>query len=258
MSSCDHAKLSAFPGTAVVCVIAWAWKVHPRYPLAMLANRDEQHARASAPLDWWADAPGLLAGRDLQAGGTWLGVTHSGRFAAVTNRPGAKPLAAPSRGDLTREFLLDSTGAAEAMTRIMPGAARYAGFNLLVGDGRTLAFASNREADRELAPGIHGMANGALDEASPKVAQLVALLAAWCKAGGEPQADVWLARLAEARTLRGDEPASAVFVRGAEYGTRSGSIVTFGTDGRVRFIERGYDADGRRCGTTTFDFRIEA
>ncbi|MGH8225046.1 MAG: NRDE family protein [Gammaproteobacteria bacterium] len=233
-----------------MCVIAWAWRVHPRYPLAVLANRDESHARASAPLDWWTDAPALLAGRDLEAGGTWLGVTRSGRFAAVTNRPGPKPPAAPSRGDLTREFLLASANTDAAIAALAPKAERYAGFNLLLGDGETLAFGSNREANREPTPGIHGMANGALDEAAPKVAELTTLLDAWCETGDEPQPDDWLARL-------GDD-ADAVFVRGAEYGTRSSSVVIFGADRSVRFIERSYDAAGRALGTAAFDFGIES
>lgn len=240
-----------------MCVIVWAWKAHPRYRLVVLANRDERQARASAPLEWWADAPGLLAGRDLEAGGTWLGVTRGGRFAAVTNRPGPKPPDAPSRGDLTREFLLGSQTAGEAMEALAPGAARYAGFNLLAGEGETLAFASNREANRVQTPGVHGMANGALDEATPKVTQLISLLAAWCRTDADPQPENWLARLADARAL-GDGPASAIFVRGADYGTRSSSIVTFETSGRVCFIERSYGADGRPCVTKTFDFWIES
>lgn len=239
-----------------MCVIAWAWKVHPRYPLAVLANRDERHARPAAPLDWWADPPGVLAGRDLEAGGTWLGLSRSGRFAAVTNRPGPKPPGAPSRGELVKEFLLASADAREAAVAISRDAEKYAGFNLLAGDGDRLAFASNREAARELSPGIHGMANGALDEAVPKVSRLTELLGSWGEGGEEPQAEEWLALLADDRPERGGEPESAVFVRGADYGTRSSSIVTVGADGRVGFLERSYGADGQPIGTAAFDFPI--
>lgn len=237
-----------------MCVIAWAWKVHPRYPLAVLANRDERHARPAAPLDWWADAPGVLAGRDLEAGGTWLGLSRSGRFAAVTNRPGPKPPGARSRGELAKEFLLASAAAPEVAIAV--AREKYAGFNLLAGDGERLAFVSNREAARELSPGIHGMANGALDEAVPKVRRLTELLGSWCEDGEEPQTDEWLAFLADARPERGGGPESAVFVRGTDYGTRSSSIVTVGAGGRVGFLERSYGADGRPLGTAAFDFPI--
>ncbi|MGH8273055.1 MAG: NRDE family protein [Gammaproteobacteria bacterium] len=237
-----------------MCVIAWAWRVHPRWPLAVLANRDERHARATAPLEWWPDAPEILAGRDLEAGGTWLGITRSGRFAALTNRAGAKPPDAPSRGGLAVDLLAGRSRAGEAAEAIAASAGHYAGFNLLIADGEQLALVSNREPSRVLETGVHGMANDALDEAVPKVERLKAVLSAWCEEAREPDVDAWLDVLADSRPLRGDGPASAIFVRNADYGTRSSSIVLCGPDGGLRFVERRFDADGRPMSTANFAF----
>lgn len=240
-----------------MCVIAWAWKAHPRWPLVVLANRDEQYKRASAPLDWWRTTPAVLAGRDLEAGGTWLGVTRAGRFAAITNRGGTKPPGAPSRGELVTECLTATTAVPGSMAEIDTRARRYAGFNLLAGDGHELVFASNRQSRRVLEPGIHGMANGALDEPIPKVERLKQTLSEWAGKSPEPDTQTWLALLADA-TPADDEPRSAVFVRGVEYGTRSSSIVAFGADRSVLFIERGFDAEGMARDTHHFEFKREA
>lgn len=237
-----------------MCVIAWAWRAHPRWPLALLANRDERHARASAALDWWADVPEILAGRDLEAGGTWLGVTRSGCFAALTNRPGPKPPGARSRGELVTGFLAGGARAGQAAETVATTAARYAGFNLLLGCGERLALVSNREPNRRLDPGIHGMANGALDEAAPKVKRLKAVLSAWYEETEEPDVDAWLGVLAASHPLREAAPMSAIFVRGADYGTRSSSVVLFGADGRGRFIEHRFDAAAEPIGTADFAF----
>ncbi len=239
-----------------MCVIAWAWQAHPHYPLVVLANRDERHARASAPLGWWeGGAPNILAGRDLEAGGTWLGVTRSGRFAALTNRRGVKPAGAASRGELTTQFLVAATPADVAAGSLAEAKIGYAGFNLLLGDGARLALVSNREPNRALMPGIHGMANGALDEPVSKVERLVTLLDRWSGAAAEPDTGAWFEFLADGKPAEKDRPESAVFVRGPSYGTRSSSIVLFGSDGFVRVAERRFDAAGRECGTEAFEFR---
>lgn len=238
-----------------MCVIAWAWKAHPRWPLVMLANRDERHARPCAPLDWWKDESKLLAGRDLEAGGTWLGVTRAGRFAAITNRGGTKPPGAPSRGDLVKDFLTATTPGANAAATIEHEAPRYAGFNLLLGDGDgdALAFVSNRKPRQVLEPGIHGMANAELDETIPKVERLKQALSDWLAQPDQPDTDAWLALLGDA-TPAGDDPRSAIFVRGREYGTRSSSIVVFGAARSVHFTERGFDARGAQTDTRHFEF----
>lgn len=241
-----------------MCVIAWAWKVHPRWPLVVLANRDERHARASAPLQWWQHDPEILAGRDLEAGGTWLGVTRAGRLAALTNRGGAKPPGAPSRGDLVTTFLTSAASPEKQIGDVGARAAGYAGFNLLAGDGARLVCVSNRAPVETLEAGIHGMANAELDEPIPKVERLKAALASWVQTEEAPQRDAWLHLLEDAAPAEPGRPASAIFVHHAIYGTRSSSIVAFGSEGRAIFVERGFDAHGRGGEPRQFEFEVSA
>ncbi len=123
-----------------MCLIVFAWRAHPDYPLVVAANRDEYLARPAAPAHWWVDAPELLAGRDLEAGGTWMGLTRSGRFAALTNyRDPSRHLAgAPSRGALVREALEDARPVPATLQAVLASADNYAAFNLLVGDADRL------------------------------------------------------------------------------------------------------------------------
>ncbi len=241
-----------------MCVIAWAWQVHPRYPLMVLANRDERHARPALSAHWWTDAPEVLAGRDVEAGGTWLGITRTGRFAAVTNRPGAKPPDASSRGDLTADFLRGLASVEATADAIATRAEAYAGFNLLLGDRTTLVFVSNRETCRRLDPGVYGMANGALDEPLPKVERLVVALDGSSADGAEADVCRWLHLLEDDKPERGRDSTGAIFVRGAEYGTRASSLLLICADDRVRFVEHGFGPLGQRLGIVTFEFWIAA
>lgn len=240
-----------------MCVIAWSWRAHPDYPLVVIGNRDELHARRAEPAHWWDESPQLLAGRDAEAGGTWLGVTRAGRFAVVTNRrPGNRPPQAPSRGELVAGFLQSDRDAATAATECSARAPRYAGFNLLLTAGSVLRFVSNRERGRALAPGIYGMANGALDEPLPKVQHLTGGLAAWAGGHAAPAPERWLAWLTDSAELAADDPASAVFVRGKRYGTRASTVVIFGADGTAVFIERRFGSSGAPLGENQFRFVI--
>ena len=156
-----------------MCLIYVAWRHHPRYRLVVAANRDESHARPAAPAHWWEDAPGVLAGRDLEAGGTWMGITRNGRFAAVTNYhdPAAgRRTGAPSRGALVGAFLTGGEPAPGYLDRVAGEGHRYNGFSLLAMDGETLAFASNRARGVTLLePGVFGLSNHLLDTPWPKV-----------------------------------------------------------------------------------------
>ena len=165
-----------------MCLIYLAWRRHPRYRLVVAANRDEYHARPAAAAHWWEDAPGVLAGRDLEAGGTWMGITRSGRFAAVTNyrdsvkpapgtgRGATAPAVAPSRGTLVGAFLTGGESALAYLDRVAKEGHRYNGFSLLAMDGETLAFASNRARGVTLLePGVFGLSNHLLDTPWPKV-----------------------------------------------------------------------------------------
>ena len=157
-----------------MCLIYVAWRRHPRHRLVVAANRDEFHARPALPVHWWDDTPGVLAGRDLEAGGTWMAVGTGGRFAAITNYPDPVPEripGAPSRGALVSEFVAGDEPAEAYLGRVIEEGHRYNGFSLLATDGDTLAFASNRSRGVvRLDPGVYGLSNHLLDTPWPKVA----------------------------------------------------------------------------------------
>ena len=251
-----------------MCLIYVAWRHHPRFRLVVAANRDEFHARPALPAHWWDDAPGVLAGRDLEAGGTWLGVSSSGRFAAITNYrgPSAHLAGAPSRGALVSGFLAGDTPAPEHLGRIMQEGQRYNGFSLLAMDGDTLAFASNRSRDVvRLDPGVYGLSNHLLDTPWPKVTggksdltrllaepevrvpDLLALLAAGDSRSDEaPRADI------------GSDPGrmrwrSSRFILGGDYGTRTSTVVLLDAGGGGVFVERSFDAGGTAVADAEFE-----
>ena len=155
-----------------MCLILFAWQAHPDYPLVVAANRDEWRERPAASAAWWDDAPDILAGRDLEAGGTWLGVTRSGRFAAITNfrDPSDRKSTAPSRGQLVADYLRGNASPRDYLVALAKHAARYNGFNLLLADDTSMCYFGSREGEIiDVAPGIHGLSNHLLDEPWPKV-----------------------------------------------------------------------------------------
>src|SRR5450432_3389459 len=155
-----------------MCLIVLAWRAAEAFPLVVAANRDEWRERPAEPARWWPDHPGLLAGRDLQAGGTWMGITRGGRFAAVTNfrDPSDKRSTARSRGGLVTEFLLGSDSPGRFLARLAERAREYNGFNLILGDTTSLFYYGSREGEaRAIEPGVHGLSNHLLDEPWPKV-----------------------------------------------------------------------------------------
>jgi uncharacterized protein with NRDE domain len=237
-----------------MCLILVAWRGHPDHPLVVAANRDEFFARPTAAAARWADAPQVLAGRDLEAGGTWLGVAAGGRFAAVTNvREPGKPQGPRSRGRLTADFLAGDMAAADYVAAI-DGAA-HSGFNLLVGDGRELWYASNRiAAPRPLAPGIYGVSNHLLDTPWPKLATAKARFAAALT--HLPATEAFFALLADDEivpdahlpatgvSLEWERRLSAIFVRSPDYGTRASTVLAVDAAGGARLHERRFDAGG--------------
>ena len=163
-----------------MCLILIAWRVHPRYPLIVAANRDEFYARPTLPAQRWPGDSGMIAGKDLEAGGSWMGVDASGRFAAVTNFRELEqgPTDARSRGGLVTDYLLGDAPAESYLAELAERADQYRGYNLLLTDGGELYCASNRGAPiRNLPPGVHGVCNGPLDSDWPKVKRGRQLLA---------------------------------------------------------------------------------
>lgn len=254
-----------------MCLLVIGWRVHAQYPLIVAANRDEFHERAAAPLARWDDPPDLHAGRDLQAGGAWLGVDSRRRIGIVTNfRELARPRrSAPSRGGLIPAFFAGPAGAGEYLERIETDAPGYSGFNLILGDGSELWYASNR-ADRfarPLEPGIHGLSNHFLDTPWPKLERVRAGFRALLERGA-PQIEPLLALLADRTpTAPGESgesglppewerPLSAPFVLNPEYGTRCSTVVLIDSHGTTVIRERRFDPAGDPSGET--EFRLNA
>lgn len=256
-----------------MCLILFAHQVHPEFPLVVAANRDEFHGRPTAPAAFWKERPGVLAGRDLEAGGTWLGVSRSGRFAAVTNFSEEPPEPVPprSRGALVSDFLAATVSPEHYLEGVARHAAEYRGFNLLVGDAASLWYYSNRiPAAQRLPPGTYGLSNHLLDTAWPKVRRGKSALTVFEEEEAHPDVDALLELLAD-ETQPGDaelrdaglDPATArrvapCFIRGPVYGTRASTVVIVEAGGRVRFTEVGFHADGRRDTRRDHGFEIEA
>jgi len=237
-----------------MCLILFAYRVSPDVPLAVAANRDEFYARPATHAQRWHDAPRIFAGRDLTAGGTWLGVADNGRFAAVTNfsENPETPLPPGSRGDLTADFLRADAPALDYAAGI--DNTYYRGFSLLLWDGTDLVYASNRNSEpRLMPPGVHGLANTYLDGTWPKVVR-------GCRALREIVASAYgradlLRLLADERIAADDElpvrgndidferRISPIFIRGDEYGTRASTAVIIGRD-RIDFSERSFGPRG--------------
>ncbi|MBL8522361.1 MAG: NRDE family protein [Betaproteobacteria bacterium] len=155
-----------------MCLIAFAWQADAEFPLIVGANRDEWHDRPAVPAGWWQDHPNILAGRDLKAGGTWLGVTRSGRFAALTNfrDPSDRKTDAPSRGALVLDFLSGELSPYRYLRELRKTADHYQGFNLLLGDLESLFYFSSRIGEiLGVPPGVHALSNHTLNEPWPKV-----------------------------------------------------------------------------------------
>ena len=215
-----------------MCLILVAWKVHARFPLVVAANRDEFHGRPAARAGFWDDKPDVLAGRDLQARGTWMGVSRGGRFAAVTNyRGGTEPGAAESRGALVTRYL-EGIGVAELAER----KTAYSGFNLLASDGEELWWLSNRDGGpRRLEPGWYGLGNLLLD--TPEVEEHKQRFRD-CPVSVEPLLGV----LAKAKIVN------------ERYGTRCSSVLLHGE--RIGFAERGFGVDGGEEATLRYEFNM--
>jgi uncharacterized protein with NRDE domain len=254
-----------------MCLILLALDSHPDYSLIVAANRDEFYDRPSAPAGFWSDAPAVLGGRDLKAGGTWLGIDRRGRFAAVTNyRQGSREPAAPrSRGHLVNNFLTTETDPRAYMERVERDAELYNGFNLIVGDSHELLYFSNREGlRRTLAPGVYGLSNHLLDTAWPKVTSGKNALHALVQRGA-PELIADLFALLSDRERPADDllPETGVgrewerllstaFISTDEYGTRSSSVVLVGRDECVVFVERSFGPGGEPAGEVRCEFAL--
>ena len=248
-----------------MCLVAFAWKTHPRWRLVMVGNRDEFHDRPAAPLDTW---PGrtLKAGRDLRSGGTWMGLGLNGLAAVVTNvRDGHAPAREGlSRGALPTRFLEGQTAAGDYVAAIGEAGGDYPPFNLVVADADACCYLGNHPDlhQQTVLPGVHGLSNGAFDAPWPKTRMLRDTLQTWCAAGIDDLTQLWAALSDEAIAADTDLPdtgvgielermLSAAFIRGPRYGTRASTIITIDHAGQGWIHERRFGPQGVFEGETS-------
>jgi len=249
-----------------MCVLAFAWRAHPRWPIVLAGNRDEFHGRPAQPLGRWAKAGHVLAGIDLQSGGTWLGVSEQGRLAVITNlrgfggpRPGA-----PSRGALVADYL---TGQGPYARPELAELSAFSPFNLITVAEGSAVFQTNRPhpARSDLTPGIHGVSNGPLDVPWFKTERLRAHLDDWL-AGGTGDASLLLDALHDEHApdaqpqpvtpsdVPQEPPVSPIFIRNPVYGTRCSTAVLIDADGQGLIVERRFASTGEMLGETALAF----
>jgi uncharacterized protein with NRDE domain len=250
-----------------MCVLAFAWLAHPRWHLVLAGNRDEYHARPALALGRWVEPEHVLAGRDVRSGGTWLGVSEQGRLTVVTNLRGygVPDPGKTSRGRLVSDLLTGEGAYADAATAAL---ADFNPFNLIVADRRQARFLSNRPeiVRTDLAQGLYGLSNGALDEPWPKTMRLKAILLDWIVRDTDPPRTL-LDGLREDRLpdvgLHAappsdvpQEPAlSPIFIRNPVYGTRCSTVVAIDAQGGGVIIEHRYTPAGDSAGETELAFR---
>ncbi|GAA0217010.1 uncharacterized protein with NRDE domain [Brevundimonas nasdae] len=248
-----------------MCVLALAWRAHPRWRLVLAGNRDELHARPADPLARWAEAEHVIAGRDRLSGGTWLGVSEQGRLAVVTNLRGfGGPRAnAPSRGLLLSDML---RGEGDFIDPTDAELERFSPFNLIrvIGDAATFWTNQPEPQRQDLSPGVYGLSNGQLDEPWPKTVRLKTIMSDWLANSDAP--DVLMDGLHEDRLEQeGVVPAepsdapweprvSPIFIRNPQYGTRCSTVVMIDAQGRGLITERRFDASGTATGQTRLEF----
>lgn len=255
-----------------MCLVLFAFDPQSDQPLVVAANRDELYARPAERAHFWGHAPDILAGRDLSAGGTWLGVSRQGRFATVTNFAeegmGEAPL---SRGRLPEQFLASGDTGHDYAHRIH--GSQYRGFNLLVWDGASLVYTSNRGHTQDLHPGVYGLANAELGAAWPKVLRGREGLAKIVADGADPDALIDLlgdrsvppddALPRRGRPLDLERRVAPCFISGDEYGTRASTAVVFRRTAapsrrRIDFVEQAYGPEGVAGRRHCFSFDLEA
>lgn len=242
-----------------MCLIVFAWRPGHAQSLVLAANRDEFYNRASLALGEWPDAPGLYAGRDLQAGGTWLGVSADGRFAALTNiRDPRQAKGSRSRGELAVDFLRGTLDAEHYLAELSERLEQYSGFNLLLGNRDALYYFNSEQGQaRRLQAGLYGLSNAELDTPWPKLVRASAGLAGCLD---DPQPQRLLEMLSDPRQpprvllpdtgigLDWELLLSSIFIVGPGYGTCASSALLLNADGSLQLVERRIDSSGQACG----------
>jgi len=246
-----------------MCLLLLAFKLHHCYPLIIAANRDEFHSRPASEAHFWNDKPDILAGKDLQAGGTWLGISKHGRFAAVTNDHDETPAPVPprSRGALVMDFLESDLHPQEYAINILKNGYEYQGFTLVFGTFNDLYYCSSRtNKSEQVKAGIHGLSNQLFNEDSYKVRRgkdlLNILLSGPDKISHEDlffllqdRTMEWLGNIAEEKKSH-----SPIFIKGQDFGTRCSTVILVNNTGNVHFLERTFLPDSTPIKTVQYQF----
>ena len=254
-----------------MCLIAFGWKPAADLHLLVVANRDEFHGRPSAPLAYWPDQPALLAGRDIEAQGTWLGVSTRGRLAAITNvrLPAAPVSGLRSRGALPVDYLIGGAAPAEHLAALQASLPQYGPCNLLLADADGASYASSQPGVpvQALAPGLYGLSNAALDSPWPKTLRLKRAVSNWLARGEYNDSTPLFAALADTHIppdaelpdtgvgLATERLVAPAFIVGRDYGTRCSTVIRIDTAGAGTAIERRFGPQGMLLGESRVVFR---
>ncbi len=256
-----------------MCLILLAHKAHSDYPLVIAANRDESYTRPTAPAGFWTDHPHVYGGRDLEQGGTWLGITRGGSIAAVTNFRDGNTVrrSARTRGELVAGYLRAGHRPADYLARVNCDAHAYNGFNLIVGDCNDLYYLSNRGGHvTAMVPGVHGLSNHLLNTPWPKVERGKTILLDLLHGSTQTLIDGLFAMLADRTTapdnalphtgvgLSRERVLSSAFIVSPAYGTRSSTVILIDKHGQVAFIERSFGDGGLPGHAVTGRFALES
>lgn len=254
-----------------MCLLLFAYDSHPRYRLVLAANRDEYFDRPAAPAAFWPDCPQVLAGRDLARMGTWLGITRSGRFAALTNFRGASPVIseARSRGELVSGYLCGAQPPRAYLEAVRGATSFYPGFNLLAGNTDSLWYYSNVSGQiQEITPGLYGLSNHLLNTPWPKVVRCREQMAACLARDESLEPETLFAFLGDESYAADDELPdtgvglewerilSAPFICSPNYGTRSSTVLLLDRWGGVSFTERTFSRERDGWSETAFQFEL--
>lgn len=254
-----------------MCLILLAWRAHPDFPLVFAGNRDEAYERPSAAAGFWIDDPDVFGGRDLEKGGTWLGITRTGRLAAVTNyRDGSAPKTAPrSRGELAASFLRGTVEPRAYLEAAEARASDYGALSLIVSDLDRMHWLSNRgHGIGEISPGVHGLSNHLLDTPWPKVARGKKRMSTLLTAK-EPELIRGLLDILSDRQpapdselpdtgvgLQRERELSPAFIAGERYGTRASTVLLVSRGYEVMCVERRFGAQGAPQGEAMQRFAL--
>ena len=254
-----------------MCLIIFSWRTHPEYKLILVANRDEFYERNTDKADYWKDYPDILAGRDLKAGGTWMGITKKGRFSAITNYRDFRNIKknAPSRGELTAGFLKGTLSVEDYIQKLKANAHLYNGFNLILGDKDNLYYFSNQNMElTNLKPGIHGLSNHLLNTRWPKVEKGKEKMRRVLKSDLFSSADLidsfYNVDMAPDHLLPDtgigldlERNLSPMFILMDQYGTRCTTVIAIDKNDQVLFQERSFNKGKKLEPDQIYQFKIE-